>query len=76
MDKTQVKGKFYQAVSATLGRPIAGEDRLVDDLNLTSAGYYMVIAEMEELGADEVTYAMIRKCETMEDVSNLLLEQI
>ena len=76
MDTNEVIKKFYESVSDMMEKPITDETTLKGDLNISSGGYYMILAEMEELGADEVTYAMLRKCETMGDAARLLLSQL
>lgn len=76
MERNEIIERFYAAVSDTLDRPITAESTLKTDLNLSSSGYFMIIAEMEELGAEDISYAMLRKCETMADAAEFLLSQL
>ncbi len=76
MDKKDIIEKFYQNIAKTLGMSVTAESKLVTDLNMSSADYLMMIAEMEELGIEDVTYKMLKKCETMSEVEQLMLEQL
>ena len=75
MEQEVVK-KFYEAVEEMFGRKVTPETRFVEDMNLTSGGYYMIIAEMEELGAEDITYGQLKKSLTMEGAADLLLENL
>ena len=76
MDHEKLVADFYAGVAKTLDQPVAAESRLVEDLKLTSSGYYMILAEMEELGAEDVTYSMLNKCKTMADAAVLLVDHL
>ena len=76
MDNEKLVEDFYAACSRMLDQNVTAESTLVGDLKLISSEYYMILVEMEELGAEDVTYSMLSKCETMADAARLLLDNL
>lgn len=75
MENKEKVNEFYKEVSEIIGKE-AAPDMKFADLYLTSSKYYMIIAVMEDLGAEDVTYKMVKKCETIADAADLMLENL
>ena len=75
MENEKLVKEFYAVVSKDFEREITAETTL-KELNMTSSDCFMIIADMEDLGAEDVTFGMLKKCETFGDAAELMLDNL
>ena len=75
MENDKLVKEFYDVVSKDFGREITAGTTL-KELNMTSSDCFMIIADMEDLGAVDVTFGMLRKCGNFGEAAALMLENL